>query len=196
MNFYWFDAFVLGFTLLLGLKGIINGLIKEVFGLLGIVGGVFIASKYANEAALFIQNTFYKIQNESLASFVGFLAILLLFWILCLLVGNLFAKIIKLSGLSFLDRLGGFLFGGTKVFLIFAILVFCVSKISFLNEKLENFAKDSYTLASLKKSGAYIMNQNETNLQDLQEEVKENLKENLENLQELNPGSNGTQEKL
>ncbi|HEF8276989.1 TPA: CvpA family protein, partial [Campylobacter jejuni] len=23
MNFYWFDAFILGFTLLLGLKGII-----------------------------------------------------------------------------------------------------------------------------------------------------------------------------
>lgn len=51
MNFYWFDAFILGFTLLLGLKGIINGLIKEIFGLLGIIGGVFIASKYATQAA-------------------------------------------------------------------------------------------------------------------------------------------------
>ena len=80
MNFYWFDVFILGFTLLLGLKGILNGLIKEAFGLLGIVGGVFIASKYSNQAALFIQDTFYKIQNESLASFVGFLALLILFW--------------------------------------------------------------------------------------------------------------------
>ncbi|EPD5732334.1 CvpA family protein, partial [Campylobacter jejuni] len=53
MNFYWFDAFILGFTLLLGLKGIINGLIKEIFGLLGIIGGVFIASKYATQAAEF-----------------------------------------------------------------------------------------------------------------------------------------------
>ncbi|EAJ2126802.1 CvpA family protein, partial [Campylobacter upsaliensis] len=26
MNFYWFDAFIIGFTLLLGLKGILNGL--------------------------------------------------------------------------------------------------------------------------------------------------------------------------
>ncbi|MDN2813136.1 CvpA family protein, partial [Campylobacter coli] len=35
MEFYWFDAFILGFTLLSGLKGIVSGLIKEVFGLLG-----------------------------------------------------------------------------------------------------------------------------------------------------------------
>ncbi|EPS1278128.1 CvpA family protein, partial [Campylobacter coli] len=26
MEFYWFDAFILGFTLLLGLKGIVSGL--------------------------------------------------------------------------------------------------------------------------------------------------------------------------
>ncbi len=191
MGFYWFDAFILGFTLLLGLKGIINGLIKEIFGLLGIVGGVFIASKYADRASLFIQNTFYKIQNESLASFVGFLALLILFWLFCLLLGNLFSKLIKLSGLGFLDRFGGFLFGGLKVFLIFAILVFCVSRIGFLNQKLQDFAKDSYTLALLKKSGAYIMNQPlaEASLQNLQEGV-------MENLQGLSSDLNSTQEGL
>ncbi|ARJ55820.1 CvpA family protein [Campylobacter cuniculorum] len=191
MNFYWFDVFILGFTLLLGLKGILNGLIKEAFGLLGIVGGVFIASKYSNQAALFIQDTFYKIQNESLASFVGFLALLILFWIFCLLFGNLLSKMVKLSGLGFLDRLGGFLFGGVKVFLIFAILVFCISRINFLNEKLENFAKDSYTLSLLKNAGSYIMNQPlaEKGLQNLHEEVKENL-------QELNSDLNHTQEEL
>lgn len=101
MNFYWFDAFILGFTLLLGLKGIINGLIKEIFGLLGIIGGVFIASKYATQAAEFIQSAFYKIENQSLAGFAGFLAILIIFWIVCLLVGNFLSKLIKLSGLGF-----------------------------------------------------------------------------------------------
>ena len=86
MEFYWFDAFSLGFTLLLGLKCIVSGLIKEVFGLLGIIGGVFIASKYASQAAEFIQNTFYKIENQSLANFAGFLAILIIFWIICLVL--------------------------------------------------------------------------------------------------------------
>ncbi|EAI9112178.1 CvpA family protein [Campylobacter jejuni] len=159
MNFYWFDAFILGFTLLLGLKGIINGLIKEIFGLLGIIGGVFIASKYATQAAEFIQSAFYKIENQSLAGFAGFLAILIIFWIVCLLVGNFLSKLIKLSGLGFLDRIGGFIFGGAKIFLIFAILVFCVARIDFLNDKLDNFAKNSYTLNLLKEMGSFIMNQ-------------------------------------
>ncbi|MCH5336749.1 MAG: CvpA family protein [Campylobacter sp.] len=191
MNFYWFDVFILGFTLLLGLKGILNGLIKEIFGLVGIIGGVFIASKYTNQAALFIQNTFYKIENESLASFAGFLAVLIIFWILCLLIGNILSKLIKLSGLSFLDRLGGFLFGGAKVFLIFAILIFCLARINFLNEKLESFAKNSYTLNLLKRTGSYIMNQPlaERSLQNLQQGVQENL-------QELNSDSNNTQGEL
>lgn len=191
MNFYWFDVFILGFTLLLGLKGILNGLIKEIFGLVGIIGGVFIASKYTNQAALFIQNTFYKIENESLASFAGFLAVLIIFWILCLLIGNILSKLIKLSGLSFLDRLGGFLFGGAKVFLIFAILIFCLARINFLNEKLESFAKNSYTLNLLKRTGSYIMNQPlaERSLQNLQQGIQENL-------QELNSDSNNTQGEL
>lgn len=188
MDFYWFDVIILGFTLLLGLKGILNGLVKEVFGLLGIVGGVFVASKYTDWATSFVQNTFYKIQNESLASFVGFLFLLLVFWVLCLLMGILFSKMIKLSNLSFLDRLGGFLFGGTKVFLIFAILIFCITKINFLNEKLENFAKGSYTLDLLRNTGSYVMNQPlaEQSLQNLKQEIKGNFRE-------LNSDLNSTQ---
>ena len=162
MEFYWFDAFILGFTLLLGLKGIVSGLIKEVFGLLGIIGGVFIASKYASQAAEFIQNTFYKIENQSLANFAGFLAILIIFWIICLVLGNFISKLVKLSGLGFLDRLGGFIFGGAKVFLIFAILVFCVARIDFLNDKLNQFAQNSFTLTPLKNIGSFIMNQSLT----------------------------------
>lgn len=188
MDFYWFDVIILGFTLLLGLKGILNGLVKEVFGLLGIVGGVFVASKYTDWATSFVQNTFYKIQNESLASFAGFLFLLLVFWVLCLLMGILFSKMIKLSNLSFLDRLGGFLFGGTKVFLVFAILIFCITKINFLNEKLENFAKGSYTLDLLRNTGSYVMNQPlaEQSLQNLKQEIKGNFRE-------LNSDLNSTQ---
>ncbi|MCD8477442.1 MAG: CvpA family protein [Sulfurospirillum sp.] len=36
-----FDIISLALVLILGIKGIINGFVKEVFGLLGIIGGVF-----------------------------------------------------------------------------------------------------------------------------------------------------------
>lgn len=195
MSFYWFDIIIIGFTLLLGLKGGVNGLIKEIFGLVGIIGGVFLASKLAEESANLIQTHLYQIANQDLAEFAGFLVVLILFWLLCLVLGSFLSKLVKFSGLGFLNFVGGFLFGGAKVFLIFAILVFCIAKINFLNEKLENFAKDSYTLNILKQSGAYIMNQ--PLAQNLTQQVEEKTSEVLQGSQEQNQTDlNATQGEL
>ena len=45
MEFNYFDIIVSVIVLFLGLKGIINGFFKELFGLLGIVAGIFVASR-------------------------------------------------------------------------------------------------------------------------------------------------------
>ncbi len=42
MEFNYFDIIVSVIVLFLGLKGIINGFFKELFGLLGIVAGILI----------------------------------------------------------------------------------------------------------------------------------------------------------
>ncbi len=69
---------------------------------------------------------------------------------------------------------------GAKVFLIFAILVFCVARIDFLNDKLNQFAQNSFTLTPLKNIGSFIMNQSLTtsslgqidqNLQDIRDDL-------------------------
>ncbi|MCW1360758.1 CvpA family protein [Campylobacter jejuni] len=157
-NFYWFDIFIFGLTLLLGFKGIVNGLVKEVFGLAGIIGGVLIASRFAQEVGNLIQTYIYNINNEDLSAFAGFLCVLFVFWVFCLICGNLLSKLIKMSGLGFVDRLGGFIFGSFKVFLIFAILIFCIGRVGFLNTYLEKYAQGSYSLPLLKNMGAFIMN--------------------------------------
>lgn len=157
-NIYWFDIFIFGITLILGLRGIVNGLIREFFGLIGIIGGILIASHYAKAAALFIQDKLVSIQNQDLAVFAGFLVLLIIIWCLCLLVGSIIRKLVSFS-FSFLDRLGGFILGSVKVFLILAILIFCLSRIDFLNQKLQQYTQGSYVLAVLEKTGAFIMNQ-------------------------------------
>ncbi len=170
---YWFDILVFGVTLLLGLKGIINGLVKEFFGLLGIVGGVLIASRLAKTANDFINNNIHNLNNDELGQFIGFLCVLIIFWLACLFVGYILSKIISMSGLGFLDRLGGFGFACVKIFLIFAILLFCLSEFKFLKEKLDKFTKDSFIVPVLEKTGAFIMNK---------EIIKQTLQETGENL--------------
>ncbi|EAH8152548.1 TPA: CvpA family protein [Campylobacter lari] len=172
-NFSWFDVFVLGLTAILGLKGLVSGLFKEIFGLLGIVGGVLLASRYAKEVAEIINNNFYAIENENLAIFAGFLVLLIVIWVACMALGNILSKIFSMSGLGFIDRIGGFLFGSAKIFLIFAILVACINNIDFLNSSLEKYAKNSYTLDPLRQTGDFIMNTDFTQngLDKIQEQI-------------------------
>ncbi|WP_291950967.1 CvpA family protein [Campylobacter sp.] len=174
-NFMWFDIFIIGLTLILGLKGLVSGLFKEIFGLLGIVGGVLVASRYAKEVANIIDKNFYEIQNENLAVFAGFLILLIVIWVVCLIIGNILSKLFSLSGLGFIDKIGGFLFGGAKIFLIFAILVACISNIEFLRVNLDKYTQGSHTLKILRSTGDFIMNTDFTqnNLEKIGSQIKD-----------------------
>ena len=41
----WFDLVVVALVLVLGIKGLLNGFIKEIFGIIGLIGGVIVASR-------------------------------------------------------------------------------------------------------------------------------------------------------
>ena len=42
----WFDAVVIALIVLFGLRGLANGIIKEIFGILGLIGGLILAVRY------------------------------------------------------------------------------------------------------------------------------------------------------
>ena len=52
-NISIFDIISLSLIFILGIKGVINGFIKEVFGLVGIVGGIFTATEASAIAILY-----------------------------------------------------------------------------------------------------------------------------------------------
>ena len=153
-----FDISVIAVVLLLGIKGIVNGLIKEVFGLIGLIGGIVVASRFANEAGKFISDNVYKFEGDSILFFVGFLSILIAFWTICIGIGMFLSRLAGLSGLGFLDRAGGFIMGSLKIFLIFAVLAVTISNINVLNSKIEPYFKDSKLYPVLLSAGKWIMN--------------------------------------
>lgn len=152
----WFDIIIIAVVIILGIKGIINGLIKEVFGLIGIIGGVIIASRNANLVGDLISLYIYQL-SDSAEFFFGFLLALLVFWFVCLMLGNLLSKMLKMSGLGFVDRLLGFFVGAAKIFLVLAILAAIVSKISILNQKISPFFEGSKVYPILLSAGQFIM---------------------------------------
>jgi len=52
-GFNYFDLAIGSIVLILGLKGLMSGFIKELFGLAGLVGGVYFGSRYAPQGAKF-----------------------------------------------------------------------------------------------------------------------------------------------
>ena len=158
MDFNYFDVTIASIILILGIKGFMQGFIKEAFGLLGLVAGVYFASRLADTAAAFIDTNFLHLENVSLLKLIGFLAILTIIWLGITIIGSIFSKLTTQSGLGFLNRLFGFIVGGGKYFLIFALIVTALSNVTLVKDNLEKYVKDSVLYPYLKESGAYLIN--------------------------------------
>ena len=157
MDFNYFDVTIAAIVLILGIKGFMNGFIKEVFGLVGLVAGVYFASRLSGEAASFIDSTFIHIENTALLKLLGFLAILIMVWLSATILGSIFSKLSSASGLGFLNRFLGFVAGGGKYFLIFALIVTALSNVTLVKDNLEKYVQGSVLYPYLKTIGSSII---------------------------------------
>jgi len=160
-----FDIVVIALVSLLGLKGLFRGFIKEVFSLFGIVGGVFAASRLATPTGELV-NTVFKFDNNNTLVLVGFIVALLIFSILVYIAGMILSSILSASGLGIFDRLFGFIFGASKIFLLFAIIAYAVSQVDVINKSLSKKLKTSVAFPLLKSTGAFIIKLDTTKLEN------------------------------
>ena len=158
MELNYFDLIVSIIILLLGLKGILNGFFKEVFGLVGIIGGIFVASRMGDSVGQFLSDLIFNFENSSAISFTGFLTTLAIFWFAMVGLGLLFKKLTALSGLGALDKILGFLFGASKFFLIFAVIAHAAYNIKAVKSVLDDTTlKTSIMFPILVETGSVIM---------------------------------------
>ena len=194
MEINYFDIVVSIVILFLGLKGIINGLFKELFGLVGIIGGIFVASRLGDDVGEFLSNLIFNFSNQSAVSFTGFLTTMALFWLAMILVGMLFKKLTTLSGLGILDKILGFFFGASKFFLIAAVIAHAAYNIKAAKSVLDSTTlKSSVLFPILVETGSIIMkldpveiseniNKTTSSLQDsAQKAIKNSTQEIIEN---------------
>lgn len=157
MEFNYFDLVASVIILLLGLKGIINGFFKEVFGLIGIIGGIFVASRVGDSVGKALSDALFKLDNSAAISFLGFLVTLGVFWIFMIIIGYLFKKLSLLSGLGIFDRILGFVFGASKFFLIAAVIAHAAYSIKAVKSSIEEPMQNSFMFPLLVSTGSFIM---------------------------------------
>ncbi|MDX9813073.1 MAG: CvpA family protein [Sulfurimonas sp.] len=186
MDFSYFDIAVSIIILLLGLKGIVNGFFKEFFGLVGIIGGIFVASRVSISVGEPLSELIFKLESSSAINFLGFIVVLIAFWSLMILLGTIFKKLTSLSGLGLFDRILGFIFGAGKFFLITSVIVYAVFNIKAMESNFKNLAKNSISIPIFKEIGGVIMQlQPIDNLKDETSQVSQNAKTILEDAKEL-----------
>lgn len=157
MEFSYFDIVISILVLFLGLKGVINGFFKELFGFLGIIGGIFIASRVGKDVGKFINDLVLKFENDAAISFTGFLVTFALFWLFMIGVGIIFKRLSSLSGLGIFDKILGFIFSASKFFLIAAVIAYALYNIKAMKENLDSIMKNSILFPVLVETGSAIM---------------------------------------
>lgn len=157
MDLNYFDVAVGSIVLLLGLKGLLNGFSKEVFGMVGIVGGVFVASHLGGIIGKFLSDTVFHFESTTAVNLVGFVFSLGIFWLLMVALGSGFKKLSTLSGLGPVDQVLGFIVGSSKFFFILSIIVYALFSVTAIRENFEEKMADSFFYKPMMATGDFIL---------------------------------------
>lgn len=128
----YIDLILIIIIVVIGLRGFYNGFVNEVSGVLGIVLGVFFASRFASSMGEWITASMYDFKTPSIATLIGFVIILAVIWVAFLIVGVILSKFIKITDFSIIDKTLGFIFSCCKIFLIIGFILYAGSKPKFM----------------------------------------------------------------
>jgi membrane protein required for colicin V production len=112
------------------IKGISNGLIKEITGLLSLILGVYIAVNFS----VFLERHLIDVFNnyEQVKPILAFSILFIATIIIVKFIGILANKITKVLALGVISRIFGGIFGGLKIALIVSFLLTIESKLELI----------------------------------------------------------------
>lgn len=131
-------------------KGFKEGMLVQLGGILGLILGVWLASKFGAKVGGWLHI------GEEFAQVVGFIIVLLLVILSIALLGRFSKGLFKIAGLESLDTIGGVLFSVVKYALIMSVLTTAFDSI---NKKLkwvkQNKLESSVMYTPLKKTASF-----------------------------------------
>lgn len=103
------------------IAGFAKGVIRQAFGLGGLILGIVLGTFLYKPFARLLQEVLSL--SDQTAYIVAFVVILLVVPLVCGLIGKLLSKIVHAASLGFLDRILGALFGTFKYLLIMGLVI-------------------------------------------------------------------------
>ncbi|WRG61484.1 CvpA family protein [Helicobacter pylori] len=176
----YIDLALLVVVVAFGIRGFYHGFVSEVAGTLGIVLGVYLASRYSVAVSVAVGNLFsehlYDLRNETMTNLIGFLLVLASIWVFFLAFGVLLGKVLVFSGLGIIDKALGFIFSCLKTFLVLSFILYALSKMEVMKDANAYLQEKSAFFSTMKSVASKIMRL------DGVKHVEQNLKDNLEEM--------------
>ena len=120
----WIDALILIIMVLSSIFGIWRGLVREIFSLVTWIFALLVARRYSDVLANLLFSSF---DNQTISYVVAFALIFIIVMMLGTLLNFLLSKLLVFTGLKFIDRLLGGVFGIARGVIISFIGLFASS---------------------------------------------------------------------
>ncbi|MGL2647544.1 CvpA family protein [Helicobacter pylori] len=183
----YIDLALLVVVVAFGIRGFYHGFVSEIAATLGIVLGVYLASRYSVAVGNLFSEHLYDLRNETMTNLIGFLLVLASIWVFFLALGVLLGKMLVFSGLGIIDKALGFIFSCLKTFLVLSFILYALSKMDLMKDANAYLQEKSAIFPTMKSIASKIMRL------DGVKHVEKNLKDNLEEMSDevKNKGSIG-----
>ncbi|MFA5018954.1 MAG: CvpA family protein, partial [Methylobacter sp.] len=116
----WIDFTLIGLIFIFFVSGLLRGFTKEVFSLVFWMLAIWVSLMFSREFSGFLESTISHPSARMVASFVALFAITLS---LGGLIGFLLSVLAKKTGLTFMDRFGGMVFGVVRGMIVVTVVV-------------------------------------------------------------------------
>ena len=102
----WLDIVIIVFVALLAFSGLRQGMIRTVFGIAGLIGGIFLAGRYYDRLATLIFPP-----DATWANIAAYAIIAVATLVIAGVIGWLLSKLVNFVALGWLDKLVGLILG-------------------------------------------------------------------------------------
>ena len=163
LNINMFDAVVIGLILLLSIKGLLSGFLKEFFNSLALIGGLFVASMYKSEVAQYAKEYLNLDLSKNLLELISLIVIFLVAFLVVKAIFKIIDSFLN-EDISLISRLLGMIIKMFTLFFVFSLIVYGLSSKPQVTDKFKDTLNSSKLYPLLKDTGATILNMPVTNI--------------------------------
>ncbi len=165
------DLLILAVTLAGATLGVIKGISRILLAALGLICGIILAASLHQPAARLLERL---VSGQSLRNSIGFVLVFLITWIVFLLLGFLVSRLLRKTGLRWLDKaVGGGVGFGAAVVLLFYVLILLTALLPVNSPLLAQSRLSPVLLGTVNRAAVLVPHQTQDRFSDKLDSVRE-----------------------